>query len=61
VKYPDKPYTAEELASSAMRRFFSLSSILKRFFPLPVFKIPLLGRNLYIHKQLKRFKGHTIV
>ncbi len=61
VRYPEKPYTAEELASSAMRRFFSLPSILKRFFPLPVFKIPLLGRNLYIHKQLKRFKGHTIV
>jgi radical SAM superfamily enzyme YgiQ (UPF0313 family) len=61
VKFPGKPYTAEELSSSAMRRFFSLSSILKRFFPLPLFKIPLLGQNLYIYKQLKRLKGATIV
>jgi len=61
MRFPGKPHTTEELSSLAMGRFFSLPSILKRFFPLPLFKIPFLGRNLYIHKQLKRFKGAPIV
>jgi radical SAM superfamily enzyme YgiQ (UPF0313 family) len=61
VRFPEKAYSGEELSSSAMRRFFSLPSILKRFLPLSLFKIPFLGQNLYIHKQLKRFKGATIV
>jgi radical SAM superfamily enzyme YgiQ (UPF0313 family) len=61
VKYPGNTYTAEELSSLAMRRFFSLPSILKRFFPLPLFKIPLLGRNLFLRNKLKRFKWVTIV
>ena len=56
VKYPGNPYTAEDLCSLALRCFFSLPSILKRFFPLPLFKIPFLVWNWLFHKKLKRFK-----
>jgi radical SAM superfamily enzyme YgiQ (UPF0313 family) len=61
VKYPGSPYTGEELSSLAMRRFFSLRSILKRFFPLKPYKIPLLGLNWYAYRKVKRFNKVTIL
>jgi radical SAM superfamily enzyme YgiQ (UPF0313 family) len=61
VRFPGKAYTGENLRSSAMQEFFSLPSILKRFFPFPLFKIPFLGHNWVIHRQLKRFKGLPII
>ena len=61
VRYPQNPHTGEELSSLSMRRFFSLRSILKRFFPFPPFKIPFLGLNWYTHRKVKRFKKATIL
>jgi len=61
VRYPQNPNTGEELSSLAMRRFFSLRSVGKRFFPLLPFKVPLLGLNWYTHRKLKRFKKATIL
>ena len=61
VRYPENPHTGEELSSLAMRRFFSLRSILKRFFPFPPFKIPLVGWNWYAYRKVKRFNKVTIL
>jgi radical SAM superfamily enzyme YgiQ (UPF0313 family) len=61
VLYPQNPHTGEELSSLSMRRFFSWSSILKRFFPFPPFKIPLLGLNWYTHQKVMRFNKNTIL
>jgi len=61
VRYPGNPHTGEELSSLAMRRFFSLRSILKRFFPFPPFKIAFVGLNWYAYRKVRRFNKVTIL
>ncbi len=61
ICYPQNPYTGEELSSLAMRRFYSWSSMCRRFLPSPAFKIPLLGLNWYTHRKVMRFNKNTIL
>jgi radical SAM superfamily enzyme YgiQ (UPF0313 family) len=61
VRYPENPHAWEELSSLAMRRFFSLRSILRRFFPFRPSKIAFMGLNWYAYRKLKRFNKVTIL
>jgi radical SAM superfamily enzyme YgiQ (UPF0313 family) len=61
VKYPDNPYTGEELASIGMKYFYSPRSIFKRFFPLKNFSLDVLPFNLHAHKKLRKYDKTTLL
>lgn len=61
VKYPDNPYTGEELTSIAMQHFYSWKSILKRLFPLKMFQLDVLPFNLNSYKKVKTYSKTTVL
>lgn len=61
IRYPENPYNGENLSSLAMHRFFSLRSIVKRFFPFSPSKMPLLALNLHTYRKMRKFDKGTIL
>ena len=61
VKYPDSPYTGEELTSIAMKHFYSWKSIFKRFFPFKKFYLDVLPFNINSYKKVKAYSKTTIL
>ncbi|MGD2268805.1 MAG: radical SAM protein [Desulfobacterales bacterium] len=61
IKYPNNPYTGEELTSLAMKQFYSRKSIFKRFFPLKIFCLDALLFNFNAYKRVKKYNKTTIL
>jgi len=61
VKYPDNPYTGEQLTSIAMRHFYSWKSILARLFPFKIFQLGVLPFNLSFYKKVKAYNRTTVL
>ncbi|MGD9039487.1 MAG: radical SAM protein [Desulfobacteraceae bacterium] len=61
VKYPNNPYTGEELTSIAMKYFYSWQSIFKRFFPPKGFFLDVLPFNLHAYKRVRKYDKTTIL
>jgi len=61
IKYPNNPYTPGELTSIARRHFYSRKSILRRFFPLNIFKLYVLPFNIVSYKKIKKYSNVTIL
>jgi len=61
IKYPNNPYTPGELTAIARKHFYSWKSILKRFFPLNIFKLEVLPFNIASYKKVKKYSNVTIL
>jgi radical SAM superfamily enzyme YgiQ (UPF0313 family) len=61
IKYPNNPYTPGELTAIARKHFYSRKSILKRFFPLHIFKLEVLPFNIASYKKIKKYSNVTIL
>lgn len=61
VKYPDNPYTGEELTSIAMKHFYSWKSIFKRFLPFKIFYLDVLPFNYNSYKKVRAYSKTTIL
>jgi radical SAM superfamily enzyme YgiQ (UPF0313 family) len=61
VKYPDNPHTGEELASIAMKSFYSAPSIFKRFFPPRGLFPEVLPLNIHAYRKLRKYDRTTIL
>jgi radical SAM superfamily enzyme YgiQ (UPF0313 family) len=61
LTYPNNPYKPGELTSIANKRFFSLKSILKRFFPPHIFKLDVLPFNIISYKKVRHLSKSTVL
>ena len=61
VRYPENPYTGEQLTSIAMKHFYSWKSIFKRFFPFRAFYLDVLPFNYSSYKKVKAFSKTTVL
>ena len=61
LKYPNNPYKPGELTSIANKHFFSLKSIVKRFFPPHIFKLNVLPFNIISYKKVKHLSKSTVL
>ena len=61
VKYPDNPYTGEQLTAIAMKNFYSAKSILKRFLPFKAFQLDVMPFNYSFYKKVKAFSKTTVL
>jgi hypothetical protein len=61
VKYPENPFTGEQLTSIAMKHFYSWKSILRRLFPFKVFYLDVLPFNYNAYKKVKAFSKTTVL